>query len=257
MDAFAITLREGIEAALVLGIIFAMLARAGRRELGRWVVAGAAAAGLFSIGAAAALSVLGLTTENPLVGGVLYAVAAVVVVTMVVWIRRSARGAGDAVKAHVDRIVGTGRSSAAIGAGLFALSFFTVAREGVETALFLSAAALSGNHGAALIAGAVAGLSMAVLYGVLLARGSSRVDLKLFFGFTSVVLLLLGVKLLGSSIHEFEEAGVIPMSQTMAHFFDWVAKSTFVDWLFLVALAVPFAAPLLRRWRTSSGPKSA
>jgi high-affinity iron transporter len=253
VDAFAITLREGIEAALVLGIILAMLARDGRPELSRWVVAGAAAAGLFSIGAAAALASLGLTAENPFVDGVLYAVAAVVVVAMVVWMRRSAKGAGAAVKSRVGRITGAGRSAAAIGAGLFGLAFFTVAREGVETALFLSAAALSGNGAAALVAGGLAGLSLAVLYGVLLARGSARIDLKLFFAFTSVVLLLLGVKLLGTSIHEFEEAGVIPMSEAMAHFFDGVAQSTAVDWLFLVALAVPFAAPVVRRWRATSG----
>lgn len=257
MEAFVITLREGVEAALVLGIIFAMLARAGRGELGRWVIAGAAAAGLFSIGAAAALSALGLTAENAVVDGALYAVAAVVVVTMVVWMRRSAKGTGGAVKSHVDRIVGPGRSSAAIGAGLFALSFFMVAREGVEAALFLSATALSGNRSTALVSGGLAGLALAVLYGVLLARGSARIDLKLFFGLTSIVLVLLGAKLLGSSIHEFEEAGVIPMSQTMAHFFDGVAQSTAVDWLFLAALAVPFAAPLLRKWRATSGPNPA
>ena len=246
MDAFVITLREGIEAALVLGIVFAMLARGGRSELGRWVVAGAAAGVVFSIGAAAALSALGLNTENPVVDGVLYAIAAVVVVTMVVWMRQNAKRAGAAVKSQVSRIVAAGSSSARIGVGLLALSFFMVAREGVETALFLSAAALSGNNSAALVVGGVAGLSLAILYGILLARGSARIDIKLFFGFTSIVLVLLSVKLLGSSIHEFEEAGLIPMSVTMAHFFDGVAQSTAVDWLFLAALVVPFVAPLVR-----------
>ena len=68
-----------------------------------------------------------------------------------------------------------------------------------------------------------------------------------------IVLLLLSVKLLGSSIHEFEEAGVIPMSVATAHFFDAVAQSTVVDWMFLLALVVPFAAPLFRRRRASVG----
>lgn len=256
MDAFVITAREGIEAALVLGIIFAMLARSGRGELGRWVVAGAAAAVVFSVGAAAVLVAAGLTASSPAVEGVLYAVAAVVVVTMVVWMRRSAKTSGGAVKAHVDRLVRGDRSTNAVAAGLFALSFFMVAREGVETVLFLSATALSGDP-AALVTGAVAGVSLAALYGVLLARGSAGIDLKLFFGLTSVVLLILAAKLVGSSIHEFEEAGVIPMSETLAHVFDAVARSEAVDWLFLAALAVPFAAPVVRRWRTRAEPRPA
>lgn len=249
MDAFVITLREGIEAALVLGVIFAMLERTGRADLGRWVITGAVAAVIFSIAAAAALSALGLTAENPVVDGVLYAVAAVVIVAMVLWMRRAARSVGDTVRSRVDRIVGVGRSSAAVAAGLIALSFFMVAREGVETALFLSATALSGGSQLSLLAGAGAGLVLAVLYGVLLARGSTRIDLRLFFTLTAIVLLLLAAKLLGTSIHEFEEAGVISMSETLAHFFDWIAASTAIDWLFLVALAVPFAAPVVRRWR--------
>ena len=251
MDAFAITLREGIEAALVLGIIFAIIARDGRRELRGWVIGGAATAGVFSVAAAALLGSMGLSTESPLVEAVLYAVAAIAVLTMVVWVYGNAKNAGEAVKSKVSRIVGTGGSSSKAGIGLFALAFFMVAREGVETALFLSAAALSGNQAIGLVAGGVAGLSLAVLYGVLLARGSARIDIKLFFGFTSVVLALLGLKLLGSSFHEFEEAGIIPMSAQMAHFFDAVAKSTVVDWLFVVALVVPFAAPMIGRWRTA------
>jgi FTR1 family protein len=247
MDAFVITLREGIEAALVLGIIFAMLQRGGRPELGRWVVIGAAAAVLFSIAAAAALSAAGLTAENPVVDGVLYAVAAVVVATMVVWMLRAAQGVAGAIRGRVDRIVGVGRPTAAVAASLLALSFFMVAREGVETALFLSASALSGASGAALIVGGLAGLAVAVTYGVLLVRGSARIDLKLFFRLTSIVLLLLAAKLAGSSVHEFEEAGVLAMPLNVAHFFDWVAQSMVVDWLFIAALLVPFLAPLVRK----------
>ena len=91
------------------------------------------------------------------------------------------------------------------------------------------------------------GLALALIYGVLFARGSARIDLKLFFTLTSIVLVMLSVKLIGGSIHEFEEAGLIPMSEAMAHFFDIFGGSAVIDWLFIAALVVPLAAPYVRR----------
>lgn len=136
-----------------------------------------------------------------------------------------------------------------MGMGLFLLAFFMVAREGVEAVLFISASALGTARSGSALLGAVAGLGLAVLYGVLFAKGSIKIDMRLFFRLTSVVLVLLAVKLAGGSIHEFEEAGILAMSQTMAHFFDLFAGSPIVDWLFVVALLVPLAAPFAQRIR--------
>jgi FTR1 family protein len=129
-----------------------------------------------------------------------------------------------------------------------------VAREGVETVLFISAGALGGTHSPGLVIGGVAGLGLAVAYGVLFARGSSRIDLRLFFTLTSVVLVLLAVKLVGGSIHEFEEAGLLTMSVSMAHFFDAFGGSAVIDWLFLVALIVPLVTPYIQRRREKCSP---
>jgi high-affinity iron transporter len=202
-----------------------------------------------------ALGALGLSAESPVVEGVTYLVAGVAVAAMVVWMWRNGRSIGGRVESRVAGIVTAEKSSAA-GIALFALSFFMIAREGVETVLFLSASALGGANQLGLLVGGLAGLALAGAYGVLFARGSVRMDLKLFFTLTSAVLLLLSVKLIGSSIHEFEEAGVLGMSETMARLFDWVHGTPIVDWLFLAALAVPLLAPLARRTGGKARPEA-
>jgi high-affinity iron transporter len=216
----------------------------------RWVIAGAVSAGLFSVVAAIALGALGISAENPAVEGVTYLVAGVAVLSMVVWMWRNGRSIRGKVESRVEGLVAQEKPTSAAAIGLFALSFFMVAREGVETVLFLSASVLGGASQMGLVIGGLAGLALAVTYGVLFARGSVRIDLKLFFTLTSAVLILLAVKLLGSAIHEFEEVGLIPMSETMAHAFDWLHATPIIDWLFLAALAVPLLAPLFKRPRS-------
>ena len=247
MDSLVITFREGIEAALVVGIMLAFVRKTGRLELGRWILAGTISAVVFSAGAALALGLSGVTTDNPMVEGVLYAVAAVAVLSMVGWMWRNSRNVRGQVESRMGVILDDSKSTRRIGLSLFLLSFFMVAREGVETVLFISAGALGGANAPSLVVGGVAGLALAVTYGVLFARGSARIDLRLFFSLTSIVLVLLSIKLIGGSIHEFEEVGLLPMSEAMAHFFDAFGGSAVIDWLFLVALIVPLAVPFVRR----------
>lgn len=255
MNAFVITLREGIEAALVIGIVIAFLRRVDRSEMARWVFGGAAAGAVFSVIAALVLHGLGLGADNPLVEAILYVVAAAVVVTMVVWMMRSSKGTRGRIEGRIGSVLASGRSVRASAFALFALSFFMVAREGVETALFLAASALGGASGATLLAGGVLGLAAAVTYGVVFARGGGLIDLRLFFILTSIALAVLAVKLVIGSVHEFEEAGVIPMSETLAHAFDAMAASSLVDVLFLFAVGVPFLAPVIRRVRGGHVPQ--
>jgi FTR1 family protein len=247
MDSLVITFREGIEAALVIGIMLAFVRRTGRDGLGRWILAGTVAAVAFSAVTALVLGLSGIRTDNPVVEGVLYVVAAIAVLSMVVWMWRNSRSVRGQVESRMQAIVGSDKSTRRIGSGLFLLAFFMVAREGVETVLFITAGAMGGANAPSLVIGGIVGLALAVTYGVLFARGSARIDLKLFFTLTSVVLVLLAVKLIGGSIHEFEEAGLIPMSEAMAHFFDIFSGSPVIDWLFVVALIVPLLAPYIRR----------
>ena len=262
MDSLVITFREGIEAALVIGIMLAFVRKTERIGLGRWIIGGTVAALVFSAITAIALGLSGIATDNPIVEGVLYAVAAVAVLSMVVWMWRNSRSVQGHVESRMRGILSANKSARRAGLSLFLLAFFMVAREGVETVLFISAGALGGAHAPSMFLGAIAGLGLAITYGVLFARGSARIDLKLFFTMTSIVLMLLSVKLVGGSIHEFEEAGLIPMSEAMAHFFDLFGGSAVIDWLFLVALIVPLGAPNLRgegirtlRLRLASDPR--
>jgi high-affinity iron transporter len=256
MDALVITFREGIEAVLVIGIMVAFLRKSGRGELVRPIFYGAGTAIAFSIGLAVVLQAIGVAADNPVVEGVLFAVAAVAVVTMVVWMVRTGRRMQAGIESRVGGMLGKGRSARALAVALFAFAFFMVAREGVEMVLFLFALAIGRTSDTALLIGAAAGLVLAIGYGFLFLRGSARIDLRLFFTLTAGVLGLLSLKLVGSSIHEFEEAGLIPMSPAMAQVFDWIANSTVLDWLFVIGLSVPLITPWLRRPRPG-GPKPA
>jgi len=257
MDALIVTFREGIEAVLVIGVMLAFLKKSGRVEFVRPTLAGAGVAVAFSVAIAFALHSAGLNASNPLVEAILYIVASVGVVTMVVWMLRTGGRMKEGIESRVGGILGRDRGVRGIGFVLFAFAFFMVAREGVETVLFLAALAVGTTSGWPTLVGAVAGVGLAVVYGVLFIRGSARLDLRLFFRLTAGVLILLSLKLLGGSIHEFEEAGLIPMSQTMAHVFDWIATSTAIDWLFLVGLTVPMITPWLKRRSDPRGSKPA
>lgn len=246
MQALVITFREGIEAALVIGIMLAFVRKTGGAGLVRWIMAGTVSAVVFSLAGAGVLGLSGISADNPVVEGVLFAVAAVAVVSMVVWMWRNSRSVRGKVESQLRGIIDSEKSARRIGMGLFLLSFFMVAREGVEAVLFIAAGAIGASSGPSLVIGGLAGLALAVVYGALFARGSARINLRLFFTMTSIVLVLLAVKLVGGSIHEFEEAGIIPMSEAFAHFFDLFGGNAVIDWLFLLALIVPLAAPFVQ-----------
>ncbi len=201
---------------------------------------------VFSVAVAILLHAAGVSADNPLVEAVVYLVAAVAVISMVVWMLRTGRRMKEGIESRVGGILAKDAGARGLGLAISAFAFFMVAREGVETVLFLAALAVGNTSNSFMLAGAVAGLALAVVYGVLFTRGSARIDLRLFFSLTAGVLILLSLKLLGGSIHEFEEIGVIPMSETMAHVFDWIAQSSVIDWLFLVALSVPLITPWMK-----------
>jgi FTR1 family protein len=246
MQALVITFREGIEAALVIGIMLAFVRKTGGVGIVRWIMAGTVSAVIFSLAGAGVLGLSGISADNPIVEGVLFAVAAIAVASMVVWMWRNSRGVRGKVESQLRGIMDPEKSTRRIGVSLFLLAFFMVAREGVEAVLFIAAGAIGASSGPSLVIGGLAGLALAVVYGALFARGSARINLRLFFTMTSIVLVLLAVKLVGGSIHEFEEAGLIPMSESFAHFFDLFGGSAVIDWLFLLALIVPLAAPFVQ-----------
>ncbi len=216
LEAMVVTLREGIEAALVVGILLASLRKSGREALARYVLLGLAAAVLASLGGAILIQRYGLDPENEVLEGTVMFVAAGLVGSLVVWMWRTGRRVRQRLEERLDTLVGP-TDAATVGSraalGVFAFAFLMVLREGVETVLFL--AALSGTIGGSPLYNALGGglgLLLAVLFGYLLVQGSLRVNLHRFFGITGVALLILVGKLIAGGFHEFFEVGLIPSS---------------------------------------------
>ncbi len=208
-ESFVIALREGVEVALVLGILFAVLGRAGRRDLYRPVRIGLVAALFASIGAAFVLSALPIDGEAW--EGALYWTSAAFVGSMLFWMHRTSHRIRSSIEERVSRAAGSGEAWA-----LGAFAFLMVFREGAETVLLLAAVRLT-TEGVLSSIGAAAGLALALAFGVFFARGSVRVDLRRFFAVTEAVLVLFLIQLLVNGYHELSEAGLVPATTaTMA-----------------------------------------
>jgi high-affinity iron transporter len=233
--SLVITLREGIEAALVVGIVLAYLTKVGRGHLKRIVYLGLAAAVAASILLAAVFQLVGLKPDNPYVE--------------VLWMRKAARGLKAKMETRLENIT-SGDQGKAIGWGLFGFTFVMVLREGVETVLFLKAAALGNDASVTAFAGAFIGVGLAVLFAVLFIRGSVRINLPRFFRYTSLALLVLGAKLLLGSVHEFSEVGLFPAGNEFIFKVSAVATGTPGTIVTSVAIAVPV---LLLLWEISGG----
>jgi len=233
-EALVVTLREGIEAALVVGIILGYLGRTGRVALRRPVLAGLAAGIVASVGCAFVFSSLGIEEERW--EGWLMLVGAVFVVSMVIWMRRTARGLRRHIEERVENIAA--RPAAGVGIGLAILTFFLILREGIETVLFLATVNLTTD---ALMAfgGGLLGLGLAAAFGIAFVRGTVRIDLGRFFKVTEIVLLVLAAQLLIGGLHELGELGALPVGRTEMRLIGPIVKN---DVLVVVAL---LALPLL------------
>jgi high-affinity iron transporter len=245
MDAFLITFREGLEAALAVAIVIGFLDRADRRDLRAWALAGIGAAIVASVAGAIALSVAGAGLENPLTEGVTYLAATVLVGSLVVWMLSHRT---DAV-ARIREGLATRADGPAAGIAVAGFAFFLVAREGVETALFLGASAF-GADPVAQVVGASLGIAAAVGLAVLLVRGIASVDLKTFFTVTAIALGVLAMKFLAGSVLGFSEVGLIPSSESTIATLELVAEGPVGLVLTLGAVAAPIVvvvAGLLRR----------
>jgi FTR1 family protein len=209
-EALVVTLREGIEGALVLAIALAFLERQGRTALRGALFAGT----LVAIAASAALAawLTRITYNQELTEGIAMLVGAALVVSLAIWMWRAAPHLKTEVEGGIARAAAAPRGAVAV----FLFAFGMVLREGMETAVFLSAASFN-SEGLALWLGASIGLLLAVVFGVLFVRGSLRVPLKPFFSFTTALLLLISLQLLVGGLHELSEAEVLPAShQEMA-----------------------------------------
>jgi high-affinity iron transporter len=215
--AFVIALREGVEAALIVSILLAYLKQLGRSDASRLVWWGTGLAVLLSAALGTAIFTVGADfegTSEQVFEGLVTLTAVGVLTWMIFWMRRQ----GARIKSDLQHKVDT--ALVAGGLALAALAFFAVLREGVETALFLFAAAegtaVEGGGISAQLVGAVLGLGVAVVLGVLLYRGGIRMNLRTFFRVTGVILIVVAAGLFAYSIHELQEAGWFPILETQA-----------------------------------------
>jgi high-affinity iron transporter len=203
-------LREGVEAALILAIICAYLAKTGNQRYFPNVFVGAGLAlGLSAIIGIVLFATVGSFNEpyEQLFEGLTMILAASVVTWMLFWMRRQAASVRGSLHSAVDRALDNGSVTA-----LVVLAFVAVIREGIETSLFLTgqAAAASSDGGAgAVLLGAVIGLGIAGLIGIGFYKGSRRINLATFFRWTGVALVFIAAGLLSHAVHEFIEIGLI------------------------------------------------
>lgn len=213
---FVIGLREGVEAALVVGIIASFLYQEGRQDALKYVWMGVGLAIALCIGVAVVLEIVNEQLpqrQQEAFEAIVGCVAVVIVTFMVVFMRRHAKDLkGDL---HGSAGAALARGSAY---GLVAMAFFAVLREGLETAMFLLAAFQASMGVSPLSAGlgATAGLLVAAVIGFLIFRAGMKLNLAKFFGFTAVLLVIIAAGLLSSAVHHFNEAAIITAGNTRA-----------------------------------------
>jgi len=229
LQAFIITLREGVEAALIVGITLAYLAKIGRPELRKSVYAALATAFLGSIGAAVVISRLKINQD--IFEGWVMLLAAFFVITMIIFMMKT----GRKLKGHIEGKVGllAGEGS---WIGLFAFVFLMVFREGVETVLILSAVSLNSTELMSFL-GTLLGVLTAVAFGVMFVKGSVRINLQKFFKVTTVILFFVAAQLIVAGLHELSENGVLPSSREEMALIGPIVRNDLFFFITILALA--------------------
>ena len=210
---FLIGLREGLEATLVVVLLMAYLVKTGRRALlpRLWAGVGIAVAVSVAFGALLTFGPRGLTFEaQEAIGGSLSIAAVGLVTWMVFWMARTAKTLGSDLKSQVERV------AEGAGWGLVAVAALAVGREGLETALFLWAAAQSSGETTTPLVGALLGLAVAAGLGYLLHRGVLKVNLSRFFSWTGVALIVIAAGVLAYGMHDLQEAAILPGLHSLA-----------------------------------------
>ena len=261
LSTFIIALREGLEAALIVGILVAYVVRTDRRPLLKplWTGVGAAIAASLALGAVLSFTSAELTDRGAeLFAGVTSFIAVGLVTWMVFWMKRTARSLRNELHGKVDTALVGGPISLAL------VAFFAVAREGLETALFIYTNFKTVGAASTATVGLVLGLALAVVLGYLIYNRSVKLNLSKFFTITGVALIIVAAGVLSYGIHEFQELGFLPGEDNLLwDVTPWIAKESilgsllggtigfdtttsfvqFIAWAgYLVAVLVPYLA---------------
>ena len=218
LSTLLIALREGLEASLIISILLAYLVRTGKASLARFIWIGVSLAVALSFGLGAALSFTSRhlsTRGEELFAGTTSLLSVAFVTAMVFWMRRTARGLGKELQGRVDGALALGSLA------LISTAFFAVAREGLETALFIYANFRTVRSNTAPSLGLILGLAAALTLGVLLYRKTVKINLRKFFTTTGFGLIVVAGGVLSHGITEFQNRGDLPGASALA----WSAKN--------------------------------
>jgi FTR1 family protein len=248
LEAFIVTLREGVEAALIVGIALAYLSKINRPELRKSVYAALVAAFVGSLGVAALLS--RTQWNQDIFEGWIMLAAAFFVVTMIIFMMKT----GRKLKGEIEGKLGLLADRNA-WFGLFAFVFLMVLREGVETVLILSAVSLNSTELLSFM-GTFLGVIAAVAFGVMFVKGSVRINLQKFFRVTTVILFFVAAQLLISGLHELSENGVLPSSKTEMAIIGPIVRNDLFFFITILALAALMVLFEVKRRETGTLPAS-
>lgn len=245
LSTLIITLREGIEAFLIVAITLAYLRKTGRTALIPAAYWGVGVAVVLSL-ALASVAAEWMTT--PFNEGVLALVAAVLVASMIVYMLKAAKH----LRTEIGRKIELAMQKPPVLAqlGVFAFVLLMVSREGAETALLLLSLA-GQTDAAAMIQGGILGVILAALLALAWARHGHRVNLGLFFQATSIFLALFVVQLIFYAFHEFTEGGSLPIDNAYWHIATepWAPEGEYGQWLSYGLVLCPALWLLYARWR--------
>ena len=218
LSTFIIALREGLEAALIVGILVAYLVKSNRRRLlpALWSGVGIAVVASFALGGFLSFTSAELSPRGQqFFSGTTSLLAVVLVTAMVFWMQRAARGLRDDLHGKVENALVAGPIALATTA------FFAVVREGLETALFVYTNFKTVGVASAASIGLLLGLVASVTLGYLIYNRSVKLNLTKFFTYTGMALIIVAAGVLSYCVHEFQELGVLPG----ADFFAWDVTS--------------------------------
>jgi high-affinity iron transporter len=244
LSALLVALREGVEAALVVGIVLVYLGRTGRQNLTRYVWFGLGAAVVSSLAGAALLDQWKISQDG--FEGLLMLLAGLLVITMVMWMNRVARSLRKEIEQRVETFAQ--RSALAAGLGLAAFVYVMVVREGVELVLILRAVQLS-SEGVGTWIGTSLGLALAVAVGVFFFQGTLRIPLGRFFAATTIILYVVAAQLFLTGLHEMSEAEWLPSSQKEMAIVGPIVSHEVFFFVLIFSVAVLL---ILREWFTSN-----
>src|SRR5215831_13769476 len=248
LQAFIITLREGVEAALIVGITLAYLAKIGRNDLRRSVFAALGTAFIGSIGVALLISRFQLNED--IVEGWVMLAAAFFVITMIIFMMRTGKKMKGEIESKIGVLAGKGSRL-----GVFLFVFLMVMREGAETVLILSAVTLNSTELMSFI-GTLLGVLAAIAFGVMFVKGSVRINLQKFFRVTTVILWLVAAQLIISGLHELSENGVLPSSKREMAIIGPIVRNDMFFFVTILALAALMVLLEMKRRQPIEAPSS-